>query len=274
MIASLESLSGSQREERYFLKKLKLSKTLILALTIDSMAILEIKNLKVKVENRIVLNGVSLSLKRGEIHAIFGPNGSGKTSLISSIIGIPSYKIIEGRITFDGKDITRLPIYERAKLGIFCAFQNPPSIRGLKVKDFIKLFTDDGKNVLEFSGLNSNFLEREVNVGFSGGERKKFEVAQIFAIKPKLLLLDEIDSGVDVESLKFIGKKLAEYIQKNKISVLVVTHHGEILNYLKPSKASVMLNGEIVCSGDYKKIWKTIREKGYEWCEKCKLRKK
>jgi Fe-S cluster assembly ATP-binding protein len=238
------------------------------------MAILEIKNLKVKVGNGIVLNGVSLSLKKGEIHAIFGPNGSGKTSLISSIIGIPSYKIIEGRITFDGKDITRLPIYERAKLGIFCAFQNPPSIRGLKVKDFIKLFTDDEKNVLEFSGLNSNFLEREVNVGFSGGERKKFEVAQIFALKPKLLLLDEIDSGVDVESLKFIGKKLAEYIQKNKIPVLLVTHHGEILNYLKPSKASVMLNGEIVCSGNYKKIWKTIREKGYEWCEKCNLRKK
>jgi Fe-S cluster assembly ATP-binding protein len=151
------------------------------------MAILEIKNLKVKVENRIVLNGVSLSLKRGEVHAIFGPNGSGKTSLISSIIGIPSYKIIEGRITFDGRDITRLPIYERAKLGIFCAFQNPPSIRGLKVKDFIKLFNDDGKNVLEFSGLNNNFLEREVNVGFSGGERKKFEVAQIFALKTKAL---------------------------------------------------------------------------------------
>jgi Fe-S cluster assembly ATP-binding protein len=220
------------------------------------MAILEIKNLKVKVENRIVLDEVSLSLKRGEIHAVFGPNGSGKTSLISSIIGIPSYKIIEGRITFDGKDITRLPIYERAKLGIFCAFQNPPSIRGLKVKDFIKLFTDDEKSVLEFSGLNSNFLEREVNVGFSGGERKKFEVAQIFVFRPKLLLLDEIDSGVDVESLKFIGKKLAEYIQKNKISVLVVTHHGEILNYLKPSKASVMLNGEIVCSGITKKFGK------------------
>jgi Fe-S cluster assembly ATP-binding protein len=238
------------------------------------MAILEIKNLKVKVGNGIVLDGVSLSLKRGEVHAIFGPNGSGKTSLISSIIGIPSYKIIEGRITFDGKDITKLPIYERAKLGIFCAFQNPPSIRGLKVKDFIRLFTEDEKNVLEFSGLNNNFLEREVNVGFSGGERKKFEVAQIFAFRPKLLLLDEIDSGVDVESLKFIGKKLAEYIKKNKISVLVVTHHGEILNYLKPKIASVMLNGKIVCSGDYKKIWKTIRERGYEWCEKCKLRKK
>jgi Fe-S cluster assembly ATP-binding protein len=182
MIVSLESLSGSQREEKFFLRKLKLSKTLIVALTIDSMAILEIKNLKVKVENRIVLNGVSLSLKKGEIHAVFGPNGSGKTSLIFSIIGIPSYKIIEGRITFDGKDITRLPIYEGAKLGIFCAFQNPPSIRGLKVKDFIKLFTDDEKNVLEFSGLNSNFLEREVNVGFSGGERKKLKLLKFLCL--------------------------------------------------------------------------------------------
>jgi Fe-S cluster assembly ATP-binding protein len=274
MIASSESLSGSQRKEKSCSRKSKLTERLIVALTIHLMAILELKNLKVKIGNKVILDGINLSLEKREIRAIFGPNGSGKTSLISSIIGIPSYKIVEGKILFEERDITKLPIYERAKLGIFCAFQNPPSIRGLKVKDFLKLFTDDEKTVLEFSGLNSTFLDREVNVGFSGGERKKFEVAQIFAFKPKLLLLDEIDSGVDVESLKFIGKKLAKYIQKNKISVLVVTHHGEILRYLKPSKASVMLNGRIVCSGNYKKIWKTIREKGYEWCEKCKLRER
>jgi len=238
------------------------------------MTVLKVKNLKVKVENRIVLDKVNLSLRKGEICAIFGPNGSGKTSLISSIIGIPIYKIVEGKITFEGKDITRLPIYKRAKLGIFCAFQNPPSIRGLKVKDFLKLFINDENSALNFVGLSGNFLEREVNVGFSGGERKKFEIAQIFAFKPKLLLLDEIDSGVDVESLKVIGRKLAEYIQKDRVSVLVVTHHGEILKYLRPNKASVMLNRKIVCSGNYKKIWKTIKERGYEWCERCGLRKK
>jgi len=238
------------------------------------MIVFKVKDLKVKVGNKIVIDKVNFSLRKGEIHAIFGPNGSGKTSLISSIIGIPIYKIVEGKIIFEGKDITRLPIYERANLGIFCAFQNPPSIRGLKVKDFLKLFTNDGNTALNLVGLSSNFLEREVNVGFSGGERKKFEVVQIFAFKPKLLLLDEIDSGVDIESLRIIGRMLAEYIQKNKVSVLVVTHHGEILKYLRPKKASVMLNGRIVCSGDYKKIWKTIRERGYEWCEKCKLRKK
>ena len=238
------------------------------------MIILEVKDLKVKVGNKVVLDRVNLSLRKGEIYAIFGPNGSGKTSLISSIIGIPIYKIVEGKITFEGKDITRVPIYERAKLGIFCAFQNPPSIKGLKVKDFLRLFTNDENSALNFVGLGSNFLEREVNVGFSGGERKKFEVAQISVFRPKLLLLDEIDSGVDIESLKLIGKRLAKYIQKNKASVLVVTHHGEILKYLKPKKAGVMLNGKIACSGDYKKIWKTIRERGYEWCEKCELRKK
>ena len=238
------------------------------------MTVLKVKNLKVKVGNKIVLDKVNLSLRKGEICAIFGPNGSGKTSLISSIIGIPIYKIVEGKIIFEGKDITRLPIYERANLGIFCAFQNPPSIRGLKVKDFLGLFTNDENSALNLVGLGSDFLEREVNVGFSGGERKKFEVAQIFAFKPKVLLLDEIDSGVDIESLRIIGKKLAEYVQKNKVSVLVVTHHGEILKYLKPRKASVMLNGKIVCSGNYKRIWKTIRERGYEWCERCKLRKK
>jgi len=249
-------------------------KTLIVTLIIHLMTVLKVKDLKVKLGNKIALDKVNLSLRKGEIHAIFGPNGSGKTSLISSIIGIPVYKIVEGKIIFEGKDITRLPIYERAKLGIFCAFQNPPSIKGLKVKDFLRLFTNDENSALNFVGLSSNFLEREVNVGFSGGERKKFEIAQIFASKPKLLLLDEIDSGVDIESLKVIGRKLAEYIQKNKVSVLLVTHHGEILKYLKPKKASVMLNGKIVCRGNYKKIWKTIRERGYEWCERCKLRKK
>jgi len=249
-------------------------KTLIVTLIIHLMTVLKVKDLKVKLGSKIALDKVNLSLRKGEIHAIFGPNGSGKTSLISSIIGIPVYKIVEGKIIFEGKDITRLPIYERAKLGIFCAFQNPPSIKGLKVKDFLRLFTNDENSALNFVGLSSNFLEREVNVGFSGGERKKFEIAQIFASKPKLLLLDEIDSGVDIESLKVIGRKLAEYIQKNKVSVLLVTHHGEILKYLKPKKASVMLNGKVVCRGNYKKIWKTIRERGYEWCERCKLRKK
>ena len=249
-------------------------KTLIVTLIIHLMTVLKVKDLKVKLGSKIALDKVNLSLRKGEIHAIFGPNGSGKTSLISSIIGIPVYKIVEGKIIFEGKDITRLPIYERAKLGIFCAFQNPPSIKGLKVKDFLRLFTNDENSALNFVGLGNNFLEREVNVGFSGGERKKFEIAQIFASKPKLLLLDEIDSGVDIESLKVIGRKLAEYIQKNKVSVLLVTHHGEILKYLKPKKASVMLNGKVVCRGNYKKIWKTIRERGYEWCERCKLRKK
>ncbi len=237
------------------------------------MAILEVKNLKVKVENKIVLDGIDFSLGKEEIHAIFGPNGSGKTSLISSIIGIPSYKIVEGKIFFEGKDITSLPIYKRAKLGIFCAFQNPPAIRGLKVRDFLKILSSNEEENLRLAGLDESFVERDVNVGFSGGERKKFEIAQIFAFRPKLLLLDEIDSGVDVKSLSFIGKRLSEYVRKNKISVLIVTHHGEILNYLKPKKASVMLDGKIVCSGEYKKIWITIKRKGYEWCERCELKK-
>jgi len=237
------------------------------------MKILEVENLRVSVGAKIVLDRVNLSLSKGEVYSIFGPNGSGKTSLISSIIGIPSYKVMGGRIRFEGKDITRLPIYERAKLGIFCAFQNPPSIRGVKVNDFLKILGYEGDNPLRIFGLSDEFLEREVNVGFSGGEKKKFEVAQIFALKPKLLLLDEIDSGVDVESLKIVGRRLSSYIKENKISTLVITHHGEILRYLKPRKASVMLNGKIVCSGDYRKIWKTIREKGYGWCEKCRLKK-
>lgn len=226
---------------------------------------IKIENLTVKVENKIVLENINLEVKQGEIITIFGPNGAGKSSLLSTIMGFPDYKIIKGRIIFEGRDITSYSVEERAKLGIFLAFQNPPSIRGLIVKNFFDRLGID-ENVLEKVGLDKSFLERELNVDFSGGERKKFEIAQIFGLKPKLLLLDEIDSGIDLESLKLIGKSLNNFIKKNKIASIIVTHHGEILNYVKSKKSYVMINGKIICSGKPEKILMHIRKWGYKKC--------
>jgi len=234
------------------------------------MEILRIENLNVSVNGKEILKDINFCLKKGEISVIFGPNGSGKSTFLFTIIGIPIYKINKGKIIFEGKDISKYSINERAKMGIFLAFQNPPAIRGVKVKDLFKIIGKENFN----NFLSQEFLEREINVGFSGGERKKLEVAQIFSFKPKLLLLDEIDSGLDVESLEYIGKRLKDFIKKEKISTIIVTHSGNILKFIKPRVAYVMINGKIVCSGKPEKIWKTIKKFGYKECEKCKLRKR
>ncbi len=233
------------------------------------MEILRIENLSVSVNKKKILKNVNFSLKKGEIAVIFGPNGSGKSTFLFTIMGIPIYKIDRGKIIFEGKDISKYSINERAKMGIFLAFQNPPAIRGVKVKDLFKII---GERNLDF--LNEEFLDREINVGFSGGEKKKLEATQIFSFKPKLLLLDEIDSGLDIESLEYVGKKLRDFIKKEKISTIIVTHFGNILKFIKPKVAYVMMDGKIACSGKPEKIWKTIKKFGYKWCEKCKLRKR
>ncbi|RLG06269.1 MAG: Fe-S cluster assembly ATPase SufC [Thaumarchaeota archaeon] len=234
---------------------------------------LKIENLHVSIDGRLVLRGVDLEIGDGEIHVLFGPNGSGKTSLVMSILGYPGYRVLSGKISFDGVDITDKPMDERVRMGIGVVFQNPPKIYGIRLKDLIKVVSKSKMNSVEISGLmdrlniDSSLLNRYLNVGFSGGEIKRSEIAQVLTMKPKFVILDEPDSGVDLDNLQLIGRELAENLRDK--SGLIITHHGYILKYVKPVKAHVMINGVIVCDGEPEKILNRIKESGYRWCRRC-----
>jgi Fe-S cluster assembly ATP-binding protein len=246
------------------------------------MNILTIRDLRVKVGNKVILDRINLNLKAGESYILFGPNGSGKSTLINSIIGNPLYEIDSGKILFMDKNITNWSVDERSKLGISIAFQQPPEIMGIKLSDLLKLcleknlrdeFTENEKKLIKAFNL-TKFLDREVNVGFSGGERKRAEILQMLFLKPKLLLLDEPDSGVDVESLKLIASKLQQYIEETGSSALIVTHKGDILEYVKSKYACVLLEGKTHCFVNPKRVYETIKKSGYEKCVACELRVK
>ncbi len=232
--------------------------------------ILEIQNLSVEVSGKRILNKVNLQIPEGEVHVLFGPNGSGKSSLIMALLGFPSYKIVEGKIIFKGKDITNLPTNERVKMGISVAFQNPPAIRGVKLGEVLNhLIPDKNKmnDLLNKVKFTPNFLERDINLGFSGGEIKKSEILQVLAQNGDLLILDEPDSGVDVENLRVLGEVINELLRDR--SALIITHLGVILRYVNADRAHVLLNGTIVCSGPPVKILGQILNEGYVWCMKC-----
>ena len=194
------------------------------------MNILEVKGLSVKVENQLILRDVTFNLKSHENHILFGPNGSGKTTLISALMGLPSYEVVSGSIFFMGVDITSKSVEERAQLGMVVSFQNPPEITGVKLADLLKLCL--GKTPNDNFKL-TEFLNRDINVGFSGGERKRSEILQLIFLKPKLLLLDEPDSGVDVESLRLIAGEIQRYVERSGSSALIITHKGDIMEYVK-----------------------------------------
>jgi len=223
---------------------------------------LRIEDLWVSVADseKVVINGINLEIEEGEIHVLLGPNGAGKSCLVMTIMGIPLYRVKKGKILFEDKDITSLPIHERSKLGIGLAFQNPPEIRGVKLGELIQLCGGDD-SCLKRAYLSDEFKNREVNVGFSGGERKRSEIAQLLAMKPKLVLLDEIDSGVDIESLELIGKELNSFLSNR--SALIITHQGHILDYIDADVAHVLINGRIVRSGEPEEIMNEIKEKGF-----------
>lgn len=239
------------------------------------MAILAIEDLTVKIAGRVVLNGVNLEVPEGETHVLLGPNGSGKTSLIMSILGFPSCQVLSGRIRFDGTDITNLPTDERARLGLGVAFQSPPAIRGVKLGDVFRHIAKEEASEIELTRITNipmEFLERDLNLGFSGGEIKRSEIFQVLAQRPSFAIFDEPDSGVDVENLEIIGRAISEFLKGR--SGLLITHLGHILRYVRADVAHVLVGGRIACSGDPGRIFRQIMKRGYKWCEKCPKRQK
>ncbi len=240
---------------------------------------LKIMNLTVRVENKVILNKFNLTINSGEIHVILGPNGTGKSTLSKVIMGDPDYEIVSGTIKFDDKDITELETDERAKLGIFLGFQMPISIEGVTNSDFLRTAihsSDKEFKLMEFiKKLNSTcdklkmdreMVHRPVNVGFSGGERKKNEILQMYLLNPNTILLDEIDSGLDMDSLKIVGKSVMDYYEEYKPAILLITHYQRLLNYIKPTHVHIMRDGKIIKSGDIKLV-KEVEEKGYDAIE-------
>ncbi|WAM31793.1 ABC transporter ATP-binding protein [Caldicellulosiruptor naganoensis] len=240
---------------------------------------LEIIDLHVEVGSKEILKGVSLTIPDGETHILFGPNGSGKTTLMMSIMGLPKYKITSGKIIFNGIDITYMPTHERAKLGIGMMFQKPPAIRGVELKklsEIIKSIRNTDADIQEYARILNlkEHLSREVNYGFSGGEIKRSELLQLLCQKPSLVLLDEPESGVDLDNITLLGnviKKLlkGEKIKKRHTSGLIVTHTGYILEYVNADKGHILMDGKIVCSGSAEDLFEEIRQNGFGRCENC-----
>ncbi len=246
----------------------------------DSDNVLEIKHLSVAVGNKEILHDINLNIKTGETHVLFGPNGSGKTTLIMTIMGSPKYQVTKGSIIFGGKDIVRLPMDERARLGIGMSLQRPPVVRGVKTRDMVaacakgRLGPETIDNLAEKANL-TELMDREVNYGFSGGEIKRSELLQLLAQDPDLALLDEPESGVDLVNIALIGELINELLQKvhpirdRRHAGLIITHTGHILDYVNARSGYVLLNGRIVCEGDPHEILETIKRKGYEECKRC-----
>jgi Fe-S cluster assembly ATP-binding protein len=243
---------------------------------LEVIGLLEIEDLSVDIGGKQVLSNVNLRIGAGETHALFGPNGTGKTTLLNAIAGIPRYTITGGRIVFKGQDITRMSMDERARLGIGMAFQRPPALRGLKLNDLVKIINPhaDAAAILKRMDFE-DFAGRDVNRGFSGGEIKRSEMVQLLAQQPDLVMLDEPDSGVDLENIKLIGDAINQLTQKDvrpslrTKSGIIITHFGHILDYMKTDRAHVMLGGSIVCSGNPAEILEQIKKSGYEGCVAC-----
>lgn len=233
--------------------------------------VLEVKNLHAKVQNKEVLKGLDLAIEKGEIYALLGPNGSGKTSLAQTILGNPKYRITCGKILFKRKVINDLPPERRVKMGIALAWQHPPAIKGVKLESLLKIIAKR-KRVVDKLKIGEKLLPRDVNVSFSGGEKKFSELLQVLSLKPKLVILDEIDSGLDVKNLEKLTKIIKQELVRKQVAVLVITHSGKILESLKPNTTAVLLDGKIVCcEQDYKKVIKTINRYGYKKCRQCPL---
>ena len=241
--------------------------------------ILEIKNLHAKVLDKEILKGVNLTIKSGEVHAIMGPNGTGKSTLSGCVMGNPKYTVTDGDILLNGNSINELKVDERARLGLFLAYQYPMSVSGVTNSDFIRsamkacgnelsLFKfikeyDKACNDLE---MPEGLAHRYLNEGFSGGEMKRNEILQMKMLKPKFAILDEIDSGLDVDALRIVGENVSKMVEDN-LGCLLITHYERLLDYIKPDYVHIMINGKIVKTGG-KELIKKIDQEGYSWVKK------
>ena len=227
------------------------------------MHILKIKNLCVSIDEKQILNNFNLEIKSGEIHAIMGPNGTGKSTLSKVIMGDSNYKITSGSIYFDDIEINDLEVDKRARLGIFLGMQMPLEIEGVSNSDFLRAalhnknenfklydFIKKINNTVDKLEMDKSMIHRGINQGFSGGERKKNEILQMYMLEPNTVLLDEIDSGLDVDSLRIVGENIMEYYKEKKPAVLLITHYQRLLEYIKPDYVHIMKNGTIIKSGD------------------------
>ncbi|GIU99567.1 MAG: ABC transporter ATP-binding protein [Actinomycetota bacterium] len=239
-------------------------------------ATLEVRGLRASVEGKEILRGIDLVVRQGEVHALMGPNGSGKSTLANVIMGRPGYEVTEGRILFKGEDITDLSPDERARRGLFLAMQYPVEVPGVSVVNFLRTayravkgeeisalaFRKLLKEKMALLGVDDAMVNRYVNQGFSGGEKKRNEILQLAVLEPEIAILDETDSGLDIDSLKQVATGIAQLVGPN-LGVLLVTHYQRILNYITPDHVHVMMQGRIVRSGG-KELAHELETKGYE----------
>jgi len=243
-----------------------------------SKNILTINNLRVKIddENKEILNGINLKINKGEVHVIMGPNGGGKSTLAYTLMGHPKYKITDGEIFFCGNLLNEVKTHERAKMGLFLSFQYPEEINGVTVEEFLRTaktaLTGEQQKIIQFKklinskmqelGMSEDYASRYLNVGFSGGEKKKNEILQMSILNPKLAILDETDSGLDVDAIKIVADGVNK-IKNEENAFLIITHYNKLLEYIKPDFVHILLNGRIVKSGGVE-LANEIDESGYK----------
>jgi Fe-S cluster assembly ATP-binding protein len=238
---------------------------------------LKIEDLQVEIDGQEIVKGLDLEVGKGEIHAIMGPNGSGKSTLANVLMGHPRYEVIGGSITFQGEDVFELEPDERAKLGMFLAFQYPSEVPGVSVANFLRTAVNSVReeelsamdmyrliqDKMKIMQMDPKFAERYLNEGFSGGEKKRNEILQMLMLEPRLAIMDETDSGLDIDALQVVAKGVNE-LRGPDFSAVIITHYQRILRYIKPDHVHVMLDGRLVTSGG-KELALELEDKGYEW---------